>query len=581
MARKVFISVLGAGFYSECIYGKDNYYGEGKHFRSSKTRYVQQATLEYLNAKSWSETDAAFILTTEKAFEDNWRETISKRRNPRSHQEEDYPGLQKVIKEMALPFKEARAIHIPDGINEEEIWQIFETLISGDGTEQFIQEGDELYFDLTHGFRYLPMLVLVLGNYLKFMKKVQKCSITYGNFEMKDSNEIAPIIDLLPLAALQDWTFAIADYLENGYTGQLSKLSSASLIPLISNRAKHIDEELKAQAFNLKMLIGSIKNMTDERQTCRGISVIESNSVEQIKANIDNVRKHIIKPFSPLISKISDSLKGFTPCNVLNNIYAAQWCFDNHQYQSATTFLEEGVISFFCDRHKLDYKDEDLRNLINSAIAMKKYGMSLSEMKIREDLTFTFLKIVNDPMLNEGDFSNIYSDFAFSVRNDYNHCGMRSKQPPLPPHKIISKIETAIVQIRERLENPLPLPEKKPSILINLSNHPQSVWDESQIAAAQVYGQIVDITFPTINPDAKEKDIADLTQKYGDMIEEQMQHFDVTVHIMGEMTLTYAIVSRMKALGIRCLASTTNRNTITTPDGKKISEFKFVQFREY
>ena len=33
-----------------------------------------------------------------------------------------------------------------------------------------MQDGDELYFDLTHGFRYLPMLVMVLINYSKFLK---------------------------------------------------------------------------------------------------------------------------------------------------------------------------------------------------------------------------------------------------------------------------------------------------------------------------------------------------------------------------------------------------------------------------
>ena len=39
MNRKVFISVLGTGFYSSCSYVKGD-------FISSETRFVQQATME-------------------------------------------------------------------------------------------------------------------------------------------------------------------------------------------------------------------------------------------------------------------------------------------------------------------------------------------------------------------------------------------------------------------------------------------------------------------------------------------------------------------------------------------------------
>ena len=52
MARKVFISVLGTGFYDACKYVKDG-------FISSETRYIQQATLEYLKVKNnWTTVNA-------------------------------------------------------------------------------------------------------------------------------------------------------------------------------------------------------------------------------------------------------------------------------------------------------------------------------------------------------------------------------------------------------------------------------------------------------------------------------------------------------------------------------------------
>lgn len=116
-------------------------------------------------------------------------------------------------------------------------------------------------------------------------------------------------------------------------------------------------------------------------------------------------------------------------------------------------------------------------------------------------------------------------------------------------------------------------------MFINLTNHPSSEWEKEQLQAAHRYGNIVNMPFPNIEPIFTSCEIC----KLADSMIGSIKVLDTApvVHIMGEMTFTYAVVSRLKALGITCLASTTERNTIMTSDGKKVSEFKFVQFREY
>jgi hypothetical protein len=52
------------------------------------------------------------------------------------------------------------------------------------------------------------------------------------------------------------------------------------------------------------------------------------------------------------------------------------------------------------------------------------------------------------------------------------------------------------------------------------------------------------------------------------------------VHLMGEMTFTFRLVTMLQAAGIPCIASTTHR-TVEERDGKKIVQFEFVQFRPY
>ena len=193
MARKLFVSFLGFSNYKECMYYKDD-------FCSSNIRFIQEATLDYLQQLGeWTEEDVAYILLTEGAKAKNWVD--NGHRNPKTNEVIEQIGLETSLKQKRYPFKIKTIEQLPDGKNEEELFDLFRRIY------EVIQLGDSLYFDITHGFRSLPMLALVLINYAKFLKGVEVRSITYGNFEareeLRDSDGIiclnAPIIDLLHL----------------------------------------------------------------------------------------------------------------------------------------------------------------------------------------------------------------------------------------------------------------------------------------------------------------------------------------------------------------------------------------------
>lgn len=113
-------------------------------------------------------------------------------------------------------------------------------------------------------------------------------------------------------------------------------------------------------------------------------------------------------------------------------------------------------------------------------------------------------------------------------------------------------------------------------MLLNLSNHPSTSWSESQLTAAG--GKVTDLAFPQVAPDGDEAYIESLANEYLDKIL-KMNNIEA-VHIMGEMNFTYALVNKLKANGIKCVASTTKRETVEE-NGIKISKFQFVRFREY
>lgn len=429
MARKVFISVLGASFYEKSRYGRSD-----TKFVSSETRFVQQATLEYLKADRWSENDAAYILVTNKAKTENWDKTITRRKH-HTRGEEDYMGLEKVIEDMHIPFSTI-PLPIKDGNNEDEMWSIFQKLYEN------LQEGDQLYFDLTHSFRYIPMLVLVLGNYAKFLKHTTVCSITYGNYEVGRLREdkISPIIDLLPLTMLQDWTFAAADLIRNGNIQRLQELTKENALPpmLRARGRRNIERATVEQP--LSRYVEELGNMLTDMKLCLGPNILNGQSVKAINDQYENVTNHysdLVAPIRPIIDTIQDTFKTFKttteidPVEIQNGYEAARWCYEHQLYQQAFTILDENITTQFCMLLETNTEEYEERKASNALLRHRNYQED--DWK-SEKITDNVRQKVQRNLYEKKPVANYilaYTDMAHWIhqkRNTYNHASMTNKQ---------------------------------------------------------------------------------------------------------------------------------------------------------
>ncbi len=119
-------------------------------------------------------------------------------------------------------------------------------------------------------------------------------------------------------------------------------------------------------------------------------------------------------------------------------------------------------------------------------------------------------------------------------------------------------------------------------MLINLSNHPLSTWSEEQKKSGyNQFGEVVDIPFPTVDPNADYKSIFSTAKDLVKSLIKNYNNDEVVFHIMGEMTLTFHLVELLKSNGYTCVASTTERKVNYLEDGTKNVTFNFVRFREY
>lgn len=121
-------------------------------------------------------------------------------------------------------------------------------------------------------------------------------------------------------------------------------------------------------------------------------------------------------------------------------------------------------------------------------------------------------------------------------------------------------------------------------MLINLSNHPYNQWNTLQQQAAQVFGECVDLPFPAVDPAGDEHYIRKFALEYREKVHQlaaQKESESVTVHLMGEMTLTFALLQMLQIDGIPCIASTSERMSIDLGNEQKETRFAFVRFRYY
>ncbi|MBP7368675.1 MAG: hypothetical protein KA976_02990 [Paludibacteraceae bacterium] len=121
-------------------------------------------------------------------------------------------------------------------------------------------------------------------------------------------------------------------------------------------------------------------------------------------------------------------------------------------------------------------------------------------------------------------------------------------------------------------------------MLINLSNHPYDQWDTLQKQAAQVFGECVDLPFPAVDPAGDERYIHELALAYREKVHQmaaQKVSESVTVHLMGEMTFTYALLQMLQEDGVPSIASTSERISTELGNGQKETCFTFVRFRYY
>ncbi len=334
MPRRVLISPLGPGSLNKMNTTEREYrpatYRIGE--KEYNETFISKALSRHFNI------DTVFLIGTvksmwEEAYEvygkgtPHWDEyqwamlaeqidTASVNTDPQSF---DLTVLEKVLGD------NAKAFVMKYGVNEQEMMENWEYLSH---IEEYLEDGDIVYFDITHAFRSMAFYILSVLNYIIDVseKKIEVGGVFYGMLDVIKETGYAPIVDLKPLYETFRWSRGAYSFLQHGNGYEIAALVK--------------DEKLS----NL------IKSFSD------AININFLGSIKSKMGKLQKQKKHFSRMTGPgklIIPRVIDEFLCYFKEDdppYLFQLHAAKWYFKKKRYGEAFMALTESIVTYNCFR---------------------------------------------------------------------------------------------------------------------------------------------------------------------------------------------------------------------------------------
>ncbi len=450
MARKIFISFLGTNNYVPC-----NYYDEGdERNKVLNIKFVQEATIQ-LYCTDFSSNDKFYFFLTEEAKKMNWNSDGQYNKITNNY---DAPneGLKVTLDKLNLPSNPI-PIDINQGFTEKEIWDIFEIVT------QLIDDDDELILDITHAFRSLPMLAMVLTNYLKTTKNIKVKAILYGAFEvlgpafkvkhrpMEERN--APITNLLSFSKLQDWSMAANMFTQTGRASSLKEISSDE-IKLLLRSSKGQDPF----ASKIREVGKNLAEFTDAITTNRGKRIYHAKEIIKLRKDFNELKEmeNVDNKYKPFLSLVENAIQEFSKIkedSTDNWFYVSKWCLKNLLVQQGITIFREGIVTQVLNfinteyNRNLNYDSIDDRELCEAFMYSSQPNIKIEDYK---KIVLQNFDLFNNIKSNTRflDIAKLYNS-SLDLRNDINHSGY-GEENNRKPSVFYRKLESLIQDFEKK-----------------------------------------------------------------------------------------------------------------------------------
>lgn len=387
------LSYLGVGKIDEKEKGYKPYIYHFGSRSSSKTPFIQKALIELLQDTPQS-PEEVYIFLTPLAREKSW---------------EGNENLKEQLKELQSQFSfRFKPVDILGGQSIEEIWQDFETVF------RVLSPGDEVIFDITHSFRYQPMMALLILHFARITKNVSVRGIYYGNI----NGPSAQVVDLTSFADLQDWITNVYAFTETGRADALYRWVQEK------RAAAAKSKENVQDILPIENLVKGWVELTAAIQSCRGPLI--TDKAKQARKKLEEFRdsgkmKPGFQPILTLLERVDEQIRPIEEEDlVIGGLGAIEWCMRHGLTQQTFTLMNELVITAVCQREGYSYQNVREREEVSKIIH---FATKIQNKQLPADAEQTNREMV-DRLLQHPQMLKLYHEIS-DYRNDFNHAGWR------------------------------------------------------------------------------------------------------------------------------------------------------------
>jgi CRISPR-associated Csx2 family protein len=177
--------------------------------RLNPTPYAQEAELGDILANAPPDVVLIFGTATSKAA--HWEAQRGYSAKSKTFGKEQGPGLGPRLSRYTPEF-----VQVSEALSPAHQWGTFEELLKR------IHDGDELIFDMTHGFRAVAVVFSSAMHFLRLTRNIKLRHVFYGAHD----SDPPEIVDYRNFYAVQDWTEAVSRLVDDADASKLAALAT-------------------------------------------------------------------------------------------------------------------------------------------------------------------------------------------------------------------------------------------------------------------------------------------------------------------------------------------------------------------
>lgn len=253
--------------------------------------------------------------------------------------------------ELNVPYKEiienalganSKIVLIKYGLTKEEQDENIKNILE---IEKVLNTGDEIILDISHSFRSLPLMIMNLFMYLQEVsrKHVTISHIHYGMFEAKDSDGVAPIVEMNQVLKINQTISGAYSFKEYGNAYRLADI------------VNEYDPSLAAKLRSFSNIL-NYNHLSAMRNEVKNLSTVSTFGSDMSSKIIGQVIKEFIS-----------KLKG-AKSNSEFQYRLAVWQYEHKNYSSSLTSLVEAVVTYVCEKNGGNWLSKDDRDLAKTKV---------------------------------------------------------------------------------------------------------------------------------------------------------------------------------------------------------------------